>query len=277
VPLYWAFTSLYLATTLLRPEALHNSSTDLVYIVKSYAFVPAVHPALGGLWPVYSLGWTLNYEMFFYSVFGAALLVRSPAGRLAVVALVLGGLVLAGLVWRPTDPILQTYSSELLLEFVCGMLIAAANARLMSAASRAAVPMLGVATLWLAAVYSGKLGSGHFVMLGVPAALTVAGLLALERPLRAWPLSLGLSIGDASYSLYLCHPFVQRAFYLMIPTAAAAANPVFGLVCIALASLAAIPCAIVIHRVVEQPVLAWLRQVSAFRVSNVRVAPEIAR
>ena len=260
VPLYWAFTSLYVAIAFLHPAILQNPSTDVVHIVKSFAFVPAVHPALGNISPVYSLGWTLNYEMFFYLVFGIALLVPNRAGRLAAVTGVLGGLVSAGFAWHPTGPIMQTYTSELLLEFLCGTLIAAAGERLMSVGARAAGPMLAVAALWLVAVYSGKLSGGHFVMFGLPAALTVAGLLALERTLRTRPLALGLLIGECSYSLYLCHPFAQRAFYLVLPTAAAATNPVIGLLCIALASLAAILCAIAIFMVIEQPMLAMLRR-----------------
>ena len=273
VPLYWAFTSLYLAITLLHPAALQHPSTDLTHIVKSYAFVPAVHPALGAILPVHMLGWTLNYEMFFYLVFGIALLVRSRAGRLAVVALALGGLVSAGFVWRPTDPILQTYTSELLLEFLCGILIATATERLMSWGARAAAPMLGVAAIWLGAAYSGQICGGRFVMFGLPAALTVAGLLALERSLRTRPLKLGLLIGDASYSLYLCHPFAQRAVYLMLPTAAAAANPVIGLFFIAVASLAAILCAIAVYRVIEQPTMAVLRR----RAKRLPFAPFVSK
>ena len=273
VPLYWAFTSLCVAIAVLHPAALQNPSTDLVHIVKSYAFVPALHPALGNVSPVYSLGWTLNDEMFFYLVFGIALLVRNRAGRLVVVTAALGGLVSAGLVWRPADPILQTYTSELLLEFLCGTLIAAARERLMSWATRAAGPMLGIVPLWLVAVYAGKLSGGHFVMFGLPAAMMVAGLLALERTLQMRPLSLGLLIGDASYSLYLCHPFALRAIYLVLPTAAAAAHPVIGLVCIALASVVAILCAIAIYSVIEQPTLAVLRRTTRHRVKDV-LAPQ---
>jgi len=274
VPLYWAFTSLYLAIALLHPAVLQNPSTDPAHIVKSYAFVPAVHPALGNISPVYSLGWTLNYEMFFYLVFGIALLIRSRAARLAAITMALGGLVAAGLAWHPTAPIMQTYTSELLLEFLCGTLIATTSERLMSWGARAAGPMLGIAMLWLVAVYSGKFSGGHFAMLGFPAALTVAGLLALERTLRRRPLSTGLLVGDASYSLYLSHPFAQRAIYLVLPTAAAAANPVIGLLCIALASMVAILCAIAIYRVVEQPTLAVLRQGAHRQAANVSATPQ---
>jgi exopolysaccharide production protein ExoZ len=274
VPLYWAFTSLYLAIVLLHPAALQNPSTDLVHILKSYAFVPAIHPALGNVSPLYSLGWTLNYEMFFYLVFGIALLLQSKVSRLTAVTVALGGLVALGFAWRPTGPIMQTFTSELLLEFLCGTLIAAAGERLMSLGARGAGPMLGIAALWLLAAYTGKLNAGHFLTFGLPAALAVAGLLAMERTLRTRPLSAGLLVGDASYSLYLCHPFMERAAYSALPTTTAADHPVVGLLCVAAACLAATLCAVAVYRVIEQPTLALLRQGARFRAAKVLVAPQ---
>ena len=274
VPLYWAFTSLYLAIELVHPAALQNPSTDLAFIVKSYAFVPAVHPVIGNISPIYSLGWTLNYEMFFYFIFGVALVVRRRTARLVAITLALGGLVSAGLAWHPANPILQTYSSELLLEFLFGALIGALSERLMSWGARVAGPMLIAATLWLIAAYFGKLSGDDFVLFGLPAVQTVAGFVALERRLQIRPVSFALLIGDASYSLYLSHPFVLRALYLALPTATAAANPAIGLFCIALVSLAAIPIAIVIYRVVERPILAVLWGATNYRTVDVLATPK---
>lgn len=262
VPLYWIFTSLYLAIFMLHPAALNHPSNDLVHIAKSYAFVPAVHPLLQDIVPVYSLGWTLNYEMFFYAVFGLALFIDNQGARLAIVTLTLGGLVVAGFAWRPAGPILHTYTSELFVEFLCGTLIAAASDRLMASGPRAAVPILGAAVLWLAATYAGKFDGSYMLMYGLPAALTVAGLIGLEHALRMRPSNFALLVGDASYSLYLCHPFAQRAIYLALPTAAAASSQVIGLLCIAVACVAAILCAITVYRFVEQPMLAGLRRLS---------------
>ena len=49
VPLYWIFTSLYLAVVFLRPGVLEHPSADVVHIAKSYAFVPAMHPSAGNI------------------------------------------------------------------------------------------------------------------------------------------------------------------------------------------------------------------------------------
>ena len=115
---------------------------------------------LGNISPIYSLGWTLNYEMFFYLIFGIALLIRGWAGRLVAVTLAIGVLVAAGVLWHTTNPILQIYSSELLLAFLSGTLLGAASEYLMIWGARISGPLLGVATLWLVAVYYCELNGG---------------------------------------------------------------------------------------------------------------------
>jgi peptidoglycan/LPS O-acetylase OafA/YrhL len=265
VPLYWGFTSLYVAISILHPAALDHPSTDLVFIVKSYAFVPAIHPVAGSISPIYSLGWTLNYEMFFYLIFGIALIIRHPAGRLVAITLTLGALVAAGFSWHPANPILQTYSSVLLLEFLSGTLLGAASQRLMVWGARIAGPLLGVAALCLVAAYYDKFSGYDFLLFGLPPVLTVAGLVALERSLQNRPLRWALLIGDASYSLYLSHPFAVRALYLALPTVAATANPFIGVLCIAVATSAAIPFAVLIYKVIERPMLDVLRSFTTYR------------
>ncbi|PZN94338.1 MAG: acyltransferase, partial [Hyphomicrobiales bacterium] len=72
VPLYWAATTLFLLIGYVVPAALNSGAPDLGQIMASYLFWPAVSTQ-GLVQPVYSLGWTLNYEMLFYVLFAAAL------------------------------------------------------------------------------------------------------------------------------------------------------------------------------------------------------------
>src|SRR4051812_1323349 len=100
-PLYWVFTTLFIVITLLTPQALFNPpSLDPWLTLKSYLFVPASSP------PVYTLGWTLNYEMFFYLVFGLCLLVPQRHLRVTALAVILLGLVVAGRIGSPGNPLL---------------------------------------------------------------------------------------------------------------------------------------------------------------------------
>nr|WP_272210084.1 acyltransferase [Marinicella sp. W31]MDC2875947.1 acyltransferase [Marinicella sp. W31] len=65
VPLYWFYTTGMLLALLLFPTQLNHSTTTFQQVACSFLFLPCVS-AYGNYQPVLSLGWTLNYEMFFY-------------------------------------------------------------------------------------------------------------------------------------------------------------------------------------------------------------------
>ncbi len=73
VPLYWAFTTLMVGVLVVMGDQLRSTQFDLWNVVSSYFFIPSERPD-GRIAPVLSLGWTLNYEMFFYAIFAAGLL-----------------------------------------------------------------------------------------------------------------------------------------------------------------------------------------------------------
>ena len=72
VPLYWATTMLYLAVVLFAPALLNSEYLAPGFVISSFLFIPAARPD-GLVQPLYSLGWTLNYEMFFYALFAIAI------------------------------------------------------------------------------------------------------------------------------------------------------------------------------------------------------------
>src|SRR6476620_6933057 len=118
VPLYWIFTTLYIAAALITPESFYVVHLEAVHIIKSYLFVPATHPNLGLIAPVYTLGWTLNYEMFFYLLFGCCLFFPWPRMRLALLAIAFLLLVAAGLIFQPGGAVARTYTDVIMLEFL---------------------------------------------------------------------------------------------------------------------------------------------------------------
>ena len=81
-------------------------------------------PNLGLIAPVYTLGWTLNYEMFFYLLFGFCLFVPSPRLRFALLALAFLLLVAGGLLAQPQGAIARTYTDPIMLEFLAGVMLA---------------------------------------------------------------------------------------------------------------------------------------------------------
>src|SRR5262245_21275262 len=68
VPLYWAVTAVLVAYPLLAGVDLAAVSLSPGVILGSFLFFPVPRPD-GSLLPVHFLGWTLDYEMFFYVVF----------------------------------------------------------------------------------------------------------------------------------------------------------------------------------------------------------------
>lgn len=252
VPLYWLATTLKVAAILAVPAALVNGGLDVAYIVKSYLFIPAYGPQ-GGLHPVVAVGWTLNFEMFFYVVFAIALWLRVPP--LPFVATIFAALSVASL-WRLPDwPALAFWLDTIVLEFVAGMVIA----RLCIAGVR--VPT-SVATLLVAVGFAGLVwpwGEFHAMARvlhwGIPAILIVGGVAMLEPALQGRVPSSLLLLGDSSYALYLFHP--------MIAPAAPAVLAKIGLVSVPLSiasSIAlAVVSALVVYRFGERPVTAMLK------------------
>ena len=126
VPLYWATTMLYLAVVLLAPALLNSEYLAPGFVTSSFLFIPAARPD-GLVQPLYSLGWTLNYEMFFYALFAIA--VAFPRQR--AVAALIGALILIvglGQTLAPLPQPLAFWSDPIILEFAFGMALGWASA-----------------------------------------------------------------------------------------------------------------------------------------------------
>ncbi len=125
VPLYWLATTLVLALAFARPGLLGAGTEGPGYLVASYLFWPMARTD-GAVQPLYSLGWTLNYEMAFYALFALALPLGRRGAVLGVLAL-LAGLVLIGQLPGPWPVPLAFWSDPIVLEFACGAGLALAR------------------------------------------------------------------------------------------------------------------------------------------------------
>jgi exopolysaccharide production protein ExoZ len=254
VPLYWFFTATYVAAALITPGSFYVVNLDPVHIVKSFLFIPAEHPNLGLVAPVYTLGWTLNYEMFFYLLFGLCLFVRWPRVRFALLAAIFVALVLSGLLVQPRSSVLRTYTDPIMLEFLAGAVLAVISPRLMRCGTLVGLTLLAAAALWVTVVYAQGFQLARIVSHGIPAIVAVAGALMIEPWARRRPSRFGMMLGDASYSIYLAHPFAQRLWLLGV-------NRTFGLATISptlyifTAFVVGIAGGVVCHWLVERPLL----------------------
>ena len=95
-----------------------------------------------GAAPFLKIGWTLNFEMFFYFVFGLTLWMRDAKRRLAVIAVLFATLVTVGAILQPRNAALGYYTSPFVLEFLMGAVIGylACNGALPQSAARCCRP-----------------------------------------------------------------------------------------------------------------------------------------
>jgi exopolysaccharide production protein ExoZ len=266
-PLYWLATGLTLV--LLSYEAFKGKSAfpRVPEILASLSFIPFARPLDGLPRPVLPLGWTLNYEMFFYVVF--ALFVALPRDRaVTAVAVSLGLMVAAGVLVKPESTALAYWSDPIILEFVLGAAIALAFERGFRLKTPLAVILIlcGIVFLALDLAHMAPFapppgydphGFIRFVAAGLPMAAIFAAVV-----LGGWMLPGGrligflVLLGNASYALYLFHPFavlmVRKAYtgLGLVPRLG-----VLPLIC------AEIPLAILlalgVHMVFEKPVSDW--------------------
>jgi exopolysaccharide production protein ExoZ len=115
VPLYWLAT--IAAFGFHKVSETHGADAGWPELLRSILFIPYSNDD-GGWAPILAQGWTLNYEMFFYALFAAALSFRR---QIAVPAIV-GTLVIFTFAGSFLTPgILAYLSSPIVLLFVVGI------------------------------------------------------------------------------------------------------------------------------------------------------------
>ncbi len=214
VPIYWLVTFGYLAIALLLPSLQKGYPAG--HVAASLAFMP--YPVDGQIvQPVVGQGWSLNYEMAFYAVFALSLFAPARIAILGAMA-ALTGVVAAGYVLQPADPILRFWTNPMILEFVFGMLIGLAHRQGVRLPRALGWSLFAAGlVLFLFATQLHQMLGGRLIPWGLPAVVAVAGaaLGGLHVPGMAWT---GLVlIGEASYALYLTHALVVRAQIVLLP------------------------------------------------------------
>ena len=289
VPIYVIATILMVGVVLAFPHQVNSAELSPSGLLQSALFVPYEMTTRPG--PILEVGWTLNYEMFFYVVVALALFVTRSAKRgLTVTAGLLCLLVLSGWISPSEWYIVRFYQSSLFLEFLSGVLLwvvydksreireTFALGRMASAHAGGLMIAGGVALLVAQDTWTVFAGGPdvRFLQNGLPALLVVAGGLLTESALSAsrWVTPL-VELGDASYALYLFHPFVvlfisRIAFEGVLAEAAAGVR--FVLLLLAIAS--ALATSVVVNRHIDRPIQRWLRR-RVLRARSASTAPSL--
>lgn len=200
-PIYYIFTLLVFLIAVLVPTWLNNTTANPVHLIKSLLFVPFDKNGVGHT-PVLFLGWTLNFEMYFYLLFAIALkLSHKYRGEITSVFIVT--------IWFLTSFVseypLMAYNNSVVIEFIMGMALYH-----VLFAKRYGQAMLCMALIGLSVVLSPDLLQERGIKYGLPCLVFVAIFLWLlkDKPMPKW----SVMLGGASYALYLTHPYIIQAF-----------------------------------------------------------------
>jgi exopolysaccharide production protein ExoZ len=252
VPAYWLFTLAMASAAWLLSGKVNGTPPDAGEIMASLLFLPH-HDAQGSLYPVLMLGWTLNFEMLFYAVFALGLCLPRPGGLTLIVAAVTA-LALAGWVWQPQAAPLAFWCQSIVLEFLFGVLLAWLRERgwRLGRGGAWTLMLAGFAVLILLGHRgaSEPLDPARVPWMGLPAMAICAAATLVPQGVRQGPLAhAAATAGDASYALYLSHPFVLGAVGAAWKLWGSPWPDLFVL----LAYAACVGFALLFHRILERP------------------------
>jgi exopolysaccharide production protein ExoZ len=235
-PLYWIATATLILAGLVGLAS--GLSLDPRRIATSFVFIPYGEINTRRIvLPVLPVGWTLNMEMFFYAIFTLVLFL--PRYRMVALTCVLCGLVMAGLVFRPTG-LFAGWTHILMLEFVAGGWLGMAWVR-PQWRRRIAVGLIVAMGLWLI-IPTGRFGVAVTLIVAAVLFLEGRGIIPRWRPL--------LLLGDASYSIYLWQLF-PLLFVFRLGSRFHVAPPVLAVVTI----LVALAGGVIAYLLIERPLL----------------------
>jgi peptidoglycan/LPS O-acetylase OafA/YrhL len=259
IPLYYVFVLLFLLKLFATGEAWTWAE-----LLLSLSFLPYVN-ADGLMQPIYSLGWTLNYEIYFYAVFGFSLLFSRQIG-VALTFIVISVVVMTGLGIGERTPIgdpqnhIAFYGDTIVLFFLAGMIIAIAP-RVMQ------LPSTGCFLLAFGLILFGLASRDPTLLAITCVAAVYAASMEAPNTWRSPTERLMEVLGESSYSIYLTHSFVLGPIVAVGLKFGLLSGPsAWPYIVFCLASCAA--AGVVSFMIIERPILLYLRGPNRQRADN---------
>ena len=209
-PLWWFYAALMGLIYFLifsipaRPEYAEAAGGTLPYLVKSFLLLPQ-HQL-----PIIDVGWTLTYEMYYYVIFAAILLLPR---RLMPLALCVWVLQIFTIQFSPVYGVFfNILKSPLSLEFIGGAFMALLVLRGVIFKPKF-VLFVGIAAFIAALMVPGFeqhlwQGWGRAILFGLPSLAIIYGIVTLEITQGIRSPKWSIWLGNWSYSLYLGHIIV---------------------------------------------------------------------
>ncbi len=209
VPPYWLVTAIAIPVMSLPGDAGS--------LLGSYLFIP-FRAASGSIVPIYGVGWTLNFEMYFYTLFSVFIFLRRNIA-VPTICLIFSAIVLLGHWLQPTLAPLMFWSDPIILEFAFGMILAMIyiNGIEIPTTLRIFLVVSGVIAIGLSTNTQVPPTGYRVLQWGIPAAMIFAGTI-LGREIDFGQLQTPVkTLGNSSYALYLLHSLMTAAVLLCWP------------------------------------------------------------
>lgn len=246
VPLYWMATLGTFAIATVAPILLTSTDASLIDLAKSLFFIPFDKNGVGHQ-PIFGLGWTLNYEMYFYVLFSLSCLLSTRYRGCIVVGLVaLNVLILDDF----ESFIAKTYSNLIVLEFGLGVVLYQITQKDKIQA------MVALTLIGICALLSFEAGNRFFVF-GMPASLIVFLFVYFGKNLPKS--SLIPLLGGASYALYLSHFYIVKLFDRVLGLYGSE-NIIISVFSVVFSTLCCVFFAVFVFKYFENPILNYIRR-----------------
>lgn len=203
-PLYWTLNLIKIAGLTLVP-AMIMASPNISNIIYSLFFLPARNTK-GEIEAFYGVGWTLNFEMFFYALFTIALIMHKRPSWMTLPILAAGFLL--SFYKNDAWPTCTFFLSFYLIYFMWGILIGELYLIFPKVPVYISILVLSTGILMLIP-WDNFLGNRHYEYLNYlqpQYAAILFGFVSLERRFHNKIPKPFIFLGDASYSIYLTHP-----------------------------------------------------------------------
>lgn len=203
LPGYYIATIGVFVLAVLVPTAMASTSADIFKLLRSLAFFPWAD-SQGSTAPLLLVGWTLNYEVYFYALVAIVAGLFGDRG-LFKTAGVLVAIVVFGWIAAPEHPTVAFYTNSILLEFAFGIIAWHCHVRLKgNYAETLSFFVFTGGVVFFALQHEIDPGAYRVLAWGVPCAMILYGSLRMMRFANT-PLRL---LGDWSYAFYLTHLFI---------------------------------------------------------------------
>ena len=205
VPAYWFYTSVLIVLITFFPTSFAFTDYNGESLLYSYLFIPSLNPSGIGLYPTLTVGWTLIFEIVFYTILTVSILLSKKYFIFICIFLigVSPELYPKGNLYSPILGSFQIW--QFLFGFFIGLYLQSSLYKKINAL----VPPTIQALLFLfisIVLLSGKLGYG-LTHKTIAASLIVMAFILLETKISysGSITKLLLKSGDYSYSIYLSH------------------------------------------------------------------------